>query len=157
MADLTGRVARCDESTLNANIDETETTAYVLDTSAVMAFLQYEPGRDRVGRLLEDAEAGRAAVNIASVNAAEVLYTLWRRVGEESARLVIDDLLLIGIQFHDADLSLSLRAGALKAEYPMSLADCYAAALAQQLDATVVTGDPEFKCVEEVVRIEWLS
>jgi hypothetical protein len=30
-------------------------------------------------------------------------------------------------------------------------------ALAKKLDATVITGDPEFRSVEEVVRIEWLE
>jgi len=130
--------------------------AYVLDTFAVMAYVQDEPGRDVVRRLLEDAQAARVSLSISAVNVAEVYYTLWRRVGEEPAHLVIIDLQLAGVQVHDADLDLSLRAGSLKAQYPMALGDCHAAALAQRLDATLVTGDPGFRHVEGQVRIDWL-
>jgi hypothetical protein len=38
----------------------------------------------------------------------------------------------------------------------MSLADCFAAALAQQKQAAVYTGDPEFKAVEDEVKVVWL-
>ena len=55
-----------------------------------------------------------------------------------------------------ADLPLSLNAAHLKAGHPISLAACYVAALAQQLGATVLTGDPDFARLENVVRIEWL-
>jgi ribonuclease VapC len=130
--------------------------AYVFDTFAVIALVQDEPGAERVECLLAAAGAGEAAVHMCSANLAEVLCTLWRRGNELSARAKVADLSLAGIQTHDATLALSLQAGALKAQYPMALGNCFAAALAQQLDATLVTGDPEFKQVEGVVKIEWL-
>jgi ribonuclease VapC len=130
--------------------------AYVFDTFAVIALVQDEPGAEQVECLLAAGGAGGAAIHMCSVNVAEVLYTLWRRGDELSARAKVTDLTLAGIQTHDATLRLSLQAGALKAQYPMALGDCFAAALAQHLDATLVTGDPEFKHVEDVVRIEWL-
>jgi ribonuclease VapC len=55
-----------------------------------------------------------------------------------------------------ADRQLSAIAAELKAPGGISLAKCYAAALAQSLDATLVTGDPDFKRLADVVRIEWL-
>ena len=36
------------------------------------------------------------------------------------------------------------------------IADALAAALAVQCEATLVTGDPEFKPLEQQVRIQWL-
>jgi predicted nucleic acid-binding protein len=128
----------------------------VLDTFAVIALVQDEPGAERVECLLAAAGSGEAAIHMCSVNVAEVLYTLWRRGDELPARAKVAELSLAGIRMHDADLSLCLQAGALKAQHPIALADCFAAALAQHLDATLVTGDPEFKQVEDVVRIEWL-
>jgi predicted nucleic acid-binding protein len=38
----------------------------------------------------------------------------------------------------------------------MSFADCFAAALAKQKKALLLTGDPEFKQVETQVTIDWL-
>jgi predicted nucleic acid-binding protein len=64
---------------------------------------------------------------------------------------------MLGVTIHAADLTLSLLAGALKAEYPMALGDCFAAALAQQLGAVLVTGGLELKQAEKVVRIEWIG
>jgi len=133
-----------------------DTPSYVLDTFALLALVQDEPGAGRVQRLLAGIGAGEVALHMCAMNAAEALDILWRRSDELTARVMIADLGIIGVQFHDATLQLSLQAGALKAQYPMALGDCYAAALAQQLDATLVTGDPEFKQVEDVVKIEWL-
>jgi len=49
-----------------------------------------------------------------------------------------------------------LAAAHIKARYPVSYADAFAIALANELGATVVTGDPEFKEVESVVAVLWL-
>ena len=133
-----------------------EPASFVLDTFAVIALVQDEPGAEQVERLLADAEAGAASLHMCSVNVAEVLYALWRRGNELAARVKVADLQLVGVQFHDATTQLSLRAGALKAQYPIALGHCYAAALAQHLGATLVTGDPEFRPLGDVVKIEWL-
>jgi predicted nucleic acid-binding protein len=47
-------------------------------------------------------------------------------------------------------------AGQIKATRKMSLADCFAAALAKQRKSEVYTGDPEFRAVEEDVKVVWL-
>jgi predicted nucleic acid-binding protein len=38
----------------------------------------------------------------------------------------------------------------------MSYADCFAAALAKQKKALLLTGDPEFKQVDSEITIDWL-
>ena len=40
---------------------------------------------------------------------------------------------------------------------PASVADAFAAVLAQELNATLVTSDPEFHAVQHLLHIEWLS
>jgi predicted nucleic acid-binding protein len=57
----------------------------------------------------------------------------------------------------DADLSLTVAAARIKASFPVSLADAYAAALAQRLDAAVLTGDPDFQRLEGAAAVEWLT
>jgi len=47
-------------------------------------------------------------------------------------------------------------AAKIKAEHPLSFADCFAATLARKHDASIVTGDPEFKKIEHLVTVEWL-
>jgi ribonuclease VapC len=38
----------------------------------------------------------------------------------------------------------------------LAYADCFAAATALQYEATILTGDPEFKKIEVLVQVEWL-
>ena len=47
-------------------------------------------------------------------------------------------------------------AARVKASYALSYADAFAVATAVRLQATVVTGDAEFACVEELVEIRWI-
>jgi ribonuclease VapC len=44
-----------------------------------------------------------------------------------------------------------------KSRFNLSLADAFAAALAKQYKAELVTGDPEFNAVEKEVKIRWLT
>ena len=50
-----------------------------------------------------------------------------------------------------------IEAARIKAEYPLSFSDCFAVATARRENAIVFTGDPEFKKVEHLVKIEWLN
>ena len=55
-----------------------------------------------------------------------------------------------------ADQELSELADELKAVKKMSLADCFAAALAKREKTEIYTGDPEFKTVERETKVVWL-
>jgi ribonuclease VapC len=44
----------------------------------------------------------------------------------------------------------------IKARHPVSYADAFAVALAQEYGATVVTGDPEVRAVESLINVDWL-
>jgi ribonuclease VapC len=68
----------------------------------------------------------------------------------------ITELRHLGIEFVDADWTLAHEAGGFKSRYKMSFADCFAAALAKQKKALLLTGDPEFKQVEAQITIDWL-
>lgn len=62
----------------------------------------------------------------------------------------------LGIEILPATNDLVFRAAELKACFAMSYADCFAAASAVEHDATLVTGDPEFRQVEHLVKILWI-
>jgi ribonuclease VapC len=60
------------------------------------------------------------------------------------------------VTIHDATLDLCMQAAALKAEHPVALGDCFAAALARKLNAALVTGDPEFRKLGKLIKVKWL-
>ncbi len=132
-----------------------ESARYVLDAYALMAFIHAEPGAERVRELLHAADA--VELSLTTVNLAEVLYRVERDDGEAAADAVLARLTQeLPVHVVEADLDLSVRAARFKAVHPASLADCYAVALAERLDAVVVTGDPDFRRFEGRVAVEWL-
>jgi predicted nucleic acid-binding protein len=61
------------------------------------------------------------------------------------------------IEFHAADRRLADVAAGFKSRFKISLADAFAAALAKERKAELVTGDPEFRALEKEIKIRWLA
>ncbi len=133
-----------------------ETPEYVLDSFALLAFLQDEPGGDRIKAVLAQAEAGRARLAMAIVNLGEAIYIIEREKGLTAAHAALAAIDQLPITLVDADRSLTLSAAHIKANHALAYADAFAAALAESSRATLLTGDPEFRQMEEEIKIEWL-
>ena len=130
---------------------------FVLDASALVGFFRDEPMAPRVRGFLESSARGEHELYLTVVNLGEVLYTLEMRQGEqvaEEARLLIDWSF---VQIFDIDRPFALEAAKLKATRRLGYADCFAAALAQRLGATILTGDADFRRVEDLIAVEWLQ
>ena len=84
-------------------------------------------------------------------------YIVERKVGLAEWREVRARLLGLPLEIVPAGQELSELAGELKVTKKMSLADCFAAALAKREKAEIYTGDPEFKTVEREIKVVWLS
>ncbi len=130
---------------------------YVLDSFAVLALLGGEKGGEAVLHLLRRAEKNDARVLMTWVNAGEVAYIVERRWGKREVYHILALLEATAIELVAAGRELSLRAAGIKAKYPLAYADAFAAALAIHEDATLMTGDPEFKRLEKMVNICWLT
>ena len=128
---------------------------YVLDSYALLAYLQNEVAADQVEALLDQAAERSATVHMSLMNLGEVAYILERRLGAQY-RKVLDELMAFPIQFEEVTLDRILNAAHMKANHVLSYADAFTVALAQELDATVVTGDPEFKQIESTASVLWL-
>ena len=128
---------------------------YVFDSFAVLAFLQDEPGAARVAALLEGAADGEFEITMPVVNLGEAAYTMQNRHRSEIALTIarVDEWPL---RIVNVDRELALVAARIKAERGLGYLDCFVVALAQRLDATVLTGDRDFEAVEDVVSVEWL-
>ena len=128
----------------------------VLDSYAVLSFLFKEKGHEIVLGLFEEVLEADKKLLVAAPNWAEVRYMVERKVGADRWAEVRAKLLALPIEIIDADQELAETAGEIKAFHKMSLADCFAAALARMKEAAIYTGDPEFKAVESEQKIVWL-
>jgi PIN domain nuclease of toxin-antitoxin system len=131
----------------------------VLDTFAVLAFLEGEPSGQRVVDILTAGDPWMTLVNVG-----EVTYIVERGRGKAVADVVFADLLAnerpdggVPIQLLPVDQTLVRRAASLKAAGGLSYADCFAGAAASILECPVLTGDPEFVAAERAgVMVTWL-
>ncbi len=129
---------------------------HVLDAYALMAYFEKESGYEQVQTLLERA-AGGAPLLLSAVNWGEVYYITLREHGHKAAEEVANVVATFPIEVVPADLSIARQAAMYKAAHKMSYADCFAAALAKQRKAVLVTGDREFKSLEADIRITWIQ
>ncbi len=128
----------------------------VLDSYAVLSFLFQEKGHAKVRDLFEKAAQVDRVLFIAAPNWAEVRYIVERKVGAAQWREVRQKLLGLPLEIISADQTLAESAGEIKVTKKMSLADCFAAALARQKKAELYTGDPEFRAVGKDIKVVWL-
>jgi uncharacterized protein with PIN domain len=122
-----------------------------------MSYLQDEPSAEKVADMIADAHEEDVPLLMSVVNAGEVWYIIARRTSEADADRSLRQLKQLGIEMVDADWEIAHQAGKFKAKNKMSFADCFAAALAKQHKALLLTGNPEFKQVESEVTINWLK
>jgi uncharacterized protein len=133
------------------------TATYLLDSWAVLAYLKQEqPADSRVIALLEQAKQGAARLLMSIINLGEVYYSVGRLKGEDLAEQILADLRLLPVEILPVDEATVFTAARWKMCYPLSYADAFAAAAAEQHHATILTGDPELLALTERLKIETL-
>jgi len=127
-------------------------TSYLLDTSAVMVFLEDEEGAQRVETLLRNEE-----VFLPFLALLETYYITLQEQPEDVAdkRYALLKQLPATILWSLDEPSL-LTAGRLKATYHVSLADALIAAMAIRNKAVLVHKDPEIAALSGIVQMETL-
>ncbi|MDQ7053124.1 MAG: type II toxin-antitoxin system VapC family toxin [candidate division KSB1 bacterium] len=128
----------------------------VLDTHALICYLKDEPGADEVENAFEKAQNKEIVLLLNVVNLAEVRYIIERRFGESAAQEFVTTLSSLPVEIVNVEKSLALLAAQIKAKTPISLGDCFCAATAMQFEASLMTGDLEFKKLEDQIDIYWL-
>ena len=130
---------------------------FVLDAWAMLALLQMEePAASRVKMLLEEGEAGNIKLFVSIINFGEVVYRVGKVKGELAAQETMEDIRQLAITIVPADEESVFRAAKFKIRFPISYADAFAAAAAEALDATLVTGDPELLQLAHLIPLEKL-
>ena len=131
--------------------------AKVLDSFALIAYFRDEPGAEMVENLLVTAGKRDNPLHMADVNYAEVKYSIVKKDGAQAWEEAAKFLQGLPVDFHSTNRALADSAADFKARFRISLADAFAAALAKEKKAELVTGDPEFKALEKEIKIIWLK
>ena len=127
----------------------------IFDSWAILAYAYNEPAADDVENLLVESTRLQNAW-ISSINLGEVWYSLARRKSRDIAEQQLAILAQIGLERVDVDWPMVLQAADYKSRHRISYADAFAAALAKQRNAELVTGDQEFRPLESEIRIRWV-
>ena len=132
------------------------TTPYLFDSHALLAFFQNEEGAEIVAEILQRAVKKGLDRFICVINLGEIIYITKRRFGDSKKLEVLARVHQLGLQVLPVPQNLVFKAAEIKAEYPISYADCFALACAMEHSARIVTGDPDFKKVAHLVSIDWI-
>jgi len=148
---------------------------FVLDSYALIGYLENESFADRVQDLLLQARDGAVQISLHVIHLGEVYYITLRERGSVIADLVYARIKALPLNIIDCvyarikalplniidciDEKLLLTAATLKAYHPISYADALAGALAKIQSSTLLTGDPEFAVLESqgIIKVEWLG
>jgi predicted nucleic acid-binding protein len=132
------------------------TAEYLFDSHALLAFFQKERGAEIVAKILKASVEQGQKEFISVINLGEIIYLTKRRFGDEKKIEILGRIFQLGLTILPAPDPLVYEAAELKAEFPISYADCFALASALEQSAILVTGDPEFKRVAHLVDIQWI-
>lgn len=129
---------------------------YVLDSFALLAYFQAKPGSRRIKAILEAAQKKEAEIFVTTVNYGKAIYIAEREKALTAAQSFIAAFDQLPVTVVEVDRKLALAAAHWKARYSVAYADALALAMAEQMEATILTGDPEFHEVGDTASIEWL-
>jgi predicted nucleic acid-binding protein len=130
--------------------------AKVLDSWALLCYLEQEPGYEKIIELFEKAVESSKPLLMCVVNWGEVYYQVLRRFGDQKAQEIEQLIQTLPITLVEANKELTREAARIKVLKRMAYADCFAVALARLKKAELYTGDPQFKVVGKEVNVVWL-
>jgi predicted nucleic acid-binding protein len=130
----------------------------VLDSWALMALFNDEPAAPAVEKLLIKAGTGSTKLLLTIINWGEIYYSIMRGASQDLAEQHAREIHAMPIELVpiETDLALVRQAAIFKASRKLAYADAFAAGLAKLRNAELVTGDRDFKSVEDEIKIAWL-
>jgi ribonuclease VapC len=132
------------------------TSGYLFDSHALLAFFQNETGANIVYEILRKSRKEHIDRLVCVINLCEIIYITKRMFGDQKKIEILGRIHQLGFKVLPVPDTLVYQAAEIKAEYLISYADCFVIACAQEHNSTIVTGDPEFKNVDHLVKIEWI-
>jgi ribonuclease VapC len=130
---------------------------FLFDSLALLAFFQNEKGAEKVLKFLKETKNNRIEPLISVINLGEILYMTKKRFGDAKKIEILGRIHQLSFNIIPVTNDLVFEAAEIKADYPISYADSFAVACAIDQSAEIVTGDPDFKKVEHLVKIHWIT
>jgi predicted nucleic acid-binding protein len=132
-------------------------TVFVLDSSAVLRFIDKEAGADRVREIFRAFADGQADVRISAVQWGEIAGNLRKRLGAPAQKRILESLSQLQPGVVSVSAERAVRAAELRVDRKLAYADAVALDLAMDsADQVLVTADYDFKAVDDLARIEFL-
>jgi len=128
----------------------------LLDSYAILALLNDEPGAEVVADLLRAGARDEDPLLVNEINVGEVYYIVAKHRSLTEAERVLRYLETLPLEIVSNGYAEVIDAARIKARFSLSYADAFAVSTAIWLGVRVVTGDPEFAVVEDTVDIVWL-
>lgn len=130
---------------------------YVLDSSAILRYLDNQAGAARVSEIIKAHLAGRCEVFISAVHWGELAGITGKIHGRQAVDLVLSRLSLLGFQIVPADGERAVRSAMLKLQRQIPYVDAFGIELtAESPDRVFVTADFDFKPASRDVKVEFL-
>lgn len=129
---------------------------YVFDTYALMVYLRHEKNYSTVRTRIFETLTGRTKGFISVINLGELFYMQARKGSIEKAESSVKFVKRAGILIEPVTTERVMNAARLIASVSLSYADAFAASLALELNATLITGDTEYKPLEPNLKVLWL-
>ncbi len=131
----------------------------VLDSYALLAYLEGERTGPTVQGLLQSAESGKCFLYLSLINLGAVLYITERERGRILAIQTLAAIDQLPLHISPVSRATVLAAAHIKAQYAISYADAFAVVTAQEHNCPLITGDPEFRAVadDRLITVEWLT
>jgi predicted nucleic acid-binding protein len=130
---------------------------FILDSYALLCLFDNKRKAETraIRKYLENAEGGKIRLYLSKINEGEIFYKLYKYLGESIAFGFREDLKkgLFPINVVSVNGRRTEAASEIKARYPVSYADAFCIELAKDMNLPIITGDPEFKSVKEVVKV----
>jgi predicted nucleic acid-binding protein len=132
-------------------------TVFVLDSSAVLRFLDKDAGWDRIATILQAHMDGTAEIAISAVQWGEIAGIVRKKQGALGQKSALEDLSLFQMRLVAVTGECAVRAAEIKEDRKIAYADAFALELAMDSpEHILVTADYGFKAVDDLARIEFL-
>jgi PIN domain nuclease of toxin-antitoxin system len=130
---------------------------YVLDSSAVLRYLDGEAGSDRVSGIIKDHMAGRCEAVISSIHWGEIAGQICKKRGKGALDMVLSRLAAFGIPVVPVDTDRAVRAALIRVKTAIPYVDAFGVELTvDSRERVFVTADFDFKVASRNVKIEFL-
>ncbi|MGA9392082.1 MAG: PIN domain-containing protein [Candidatus Sulfotelmatobacter sp.] len=131
---------------------------YVLDSSAVLRYLDGDAGSDRVSEIIKGHLAGGCEAVISSLHWGEIAGHTCKRRGRGAMDSVLSRLVAFGIPVVSVDADRAVRAALIRLKTSIPYVDAFGVELtAKSREHVFVTADFDFKAASRDVKIEFLQ